>query len=963
MKKYKVLEKYINEKLSFCFRGEYISQEELDNDYITVDYVVNNTMIKSKDCLREALYNKVITGILCWYKEEEWAIYHKVLFIYRKDFEDIALKFFEKVIDCDSAISSLNELGFINFDRSLYSKLYNMGMVVHHPVLRKSKYFDKEKIKYYKFKLAETYYRYRSDKWVKDTLRDRCFGYELYKDKTGTPLSVFCKKKKYSILERGNEFNCFGVQMYSLEGCLDFICEVISRGICYIEGDVQYTRTIDNLTKEELDNFYYTYEEFNQLLDEIGEKLPNKKADTNYFRKYNVNVIKFVCYPSYYLFRKEEVDKLILKSKGFLSKEQLESELRHLTDKKVNREFLEARKITVYNHPTICKKGLYIKQQDLAILKELLIYENQMEDANSIYSLYKIKLSGLKIHLKDIDIINKFDEYVLDKSNNSRARSIHGIAIKYAKLCNVLSNNVEKNILQLPLESKVEKAKDLIEEAFKISDECGMSMAAFVNTHLIPSIDIAIAKEKRMNNEVDKYNADNFTTILISILNILNEPNEFKKLLYNRTASSSILYVLIHFVFAWRKSDILEQLPKPNLKLIGYEDGVKFLEDLTNDKFKFEEYHGERICKDVTEFIYRIDLKAFKNDEQLEASIPSIIYKYLGLLMCICEGNRQYVKKTVNSKYINKKDLISPSGAMNENINKTFELFQIDIEKILGKPFGNLRGNKSFFSVLGERFEELKMCVSKAVSDLRAHKENGKYIPTTGNEYYIEKDISKSTIGIFARETMGCVKEYILRLTESNYELLDDEKQVEMFNSLKMKNTEIEKIHKDLYKRTIGLDKFFKDFDGDKKLAQEFLKELIYGKSYSKHYNCKCLLKAKINANNNIIFERRDDATVQTSCQIRSDNCIGCTYLVASRLFIYEFKDLLNDFFKQFESLQDNISKKVFAIVFKKKYAPLLSAFKSELGEDIFEKVLDITQYKLFYKQIAEIKLIEKGDR
>ncbi|MCB2297933.1 hypothetical protein [Clostridium tagluense] len=986
MSKYKVLDIYINKELSFNFTGKYITQEELDSDFITIDYVINNTMIKSSHCLRKALKDEVITGLLCNYKERGSNLITKIIYIYKKDFEDVVLKFYDKVIERDSALNSLSELSFVRVNRGFYLKLRRIGMVVHHPILQNLIYFDKVKFEYYKLKLVETYHQYRSDQWVKDILRQKCLAYELYKDKTGTPLSVYCKERKYSVLEKGNDFNYSRVQMYSKKGCLAFIDEVMKNRIRYIEGDKQYVRTIDTLTRDELSNKYYIYEEFKQLLNEIDEQLVDKRADFVYFERYNVNIIKISTTPIQYFFRKEEVDKMIANTmiadkkvvyknrvyinrvykkitgtKGFLDKEQVKSEVKHLTDKKIDRDFLKSRNIITYSHPTIRKKGLYIKIEDLVTLKELLVYENQIQDANSIYNLYSAKLGRLKIQLKDIDVINKFDEFVLDKSNNSRSRNINGKALIYVKLCNVLNNNIEKNILQFPLERKVEKVEELIRKAFMISDECGKVMASFINTHVVPCINIAVEKEKKVNDEVDKYNDDNFTTLLVTILNILDEPNELKKLLYNRTASSSILYVLVHFVFAWRRSDILEQLPKPNFKLIGYDDGVKFLEDLRDEKFKFEEHHGEKICKDVTEYAYRVDLRAFKNGEQLEASIPSIIYKYLGILMCICEGNRQYVERTVNNKYINKKDLISPGGAMNANINKTFELFQIDIEGILGKSFGNLRGTKSFFSVLGERFEELKMCVSKAVSDLRAHKENGKGIPETGNKYYIQKDISKTTVGIFSRETMGCVKEYILKLTESDYELLDDEKQIEIFNSLKMKNSEIEQIHKDLYKNTTDLDKFFIGFKGDKKLAQEFLRELIYGKSYSKHSNCKCLLKAKINANNNIIFEKRNDVTTQTACQIRSDNCIGCTYLVASRLFIYEFKDLLNEFFKQFESLQDISSKKMFAIVFKKKYTPLLSAFKSELGEEIFGKILDTKQYKLFNKQIKEIKLIEQG--
>ncbi|GKU27548.1 hypothetical protein CFOLD11_43750 [Clostridium folliculivorans] len=959
MSKHKVLEKYINKELSFAFTGEYITQEELDRDFITIDYIISNTTIKSYSSIRRALHTKVITGILCGFGEKDRYVYHKKDYIYRKDFEEVLLNFYDNVIEKDKALNSLNELG-IEVCKYTYWRFQRMGMIVTHPLLPKSIYFIKDKFEDCRVKLIESYHQYRSNQWVRDTIKQRCLGYELYKDRLGTPLSTFFKESNYSVIEKGSDFNFYGVHLYSMDGCLAYIDEILSNGISYIQGDHKYIRTIDDLTREELNNLYYTYEEFRQLLKKIDEQLPCKTARFSYFKRYKVNVIKISCTPIYYFFRKEEVDKLINDSKRFLSKEYVENEVRYLTDKKIDRNFFNARNIKVYIHPIICKKGLYIMRDDLPVLKELLEYENQIEAANSMYSRYMIELSTLKIQFKDIDVINKFNEYVLDRSNNSRARNTNTKALIYVRLYNLLNNNIEKNILNLPLERKIEKSKDLIEKAFKISNQCGKVMVSFINNHVIPSIDISIAKERKVHYDIDKYNDDNFTTLLVAILGILDEPNKFKKLLYNRTASSSILYVLVHFVFAWRRSDLLEKLPKPNLKLIGYDDGLKFLEDLREDNFKFEEYHGEKICKDITEYIYRMNLKSYKNDDKLEGSIPAIIYKYLGLLMCICEGNRQYVEKTVSNKYTNKKDLISPGGSSNESINKTFELFQIDIEGILGKPFGNLRGTKTFFSVLSKQFEELKMCVSKAVSDLRAHKENGKEISQTGNKYYIEKDISKLAVGIFARGTMGCVKEYILKLVESDYELLDGEKQIEIFNSLEMKNTEIEKVHKELYQRNTDLDSFFKVFQGDKKLAQEFLRELIYGKSYSKHSDCKCLLKARINANNNIIFEERNDITKLVDCQIRNDNCIGCDYLVASRLFIYEFKDLINEFFKQFEELHDISSKKLFAMVFKKKYTPLLSAFKSELGEDIFENVLDVTQYKLFNKQIAEIKLIEE---
>ncbi|QAA31748.1 hypothetical protein [Clostridium manihotivorum] len=660
-------------------------------------------------------------------------------------------------------------------------------------------------------------------------------------------------------------------------------------------------------------------------------------------------------------FRREEVDKLIIESKKYINKEQIKKELTELTDMTINVSFLKRRNINVYKAPTnlLKESQIYIKKSELLMLKEQLIRENEIRNAGSIYSIYKIKLSHEKILLKNIDIIKIFDEYVLDKSNKSETRDIVKMASIYAKVCTVINHNIDGNVMQLPLEYKIEKAKQLMQLSLDISDEVIKYLSIFLKTHLIPNVKLSVIKEEKIKDKVDKYSDDDFTTILISILGILDDPIKFKKLIYYRTASSAILYVLIHFVFAWRRNDIIEQLPKPNLKLIGYDDGIKFLEDLKNDMFIFEEYHGEKICKDITEYVYRMGLVSNKNKQQLEASIQANIYKHLGLLMCICEGNRQYCKK-IERKRQNTETLISPGSVKTRYINETFLYFGIDIVGILRKPFSNLRGTKSFFSVLGERFEELEICVLKAVSELRAHKNDKENISNTGSKYYLQKDISKATVEIFSKETMGSVKDYILKLTDDDYDLLDDNKQIEKFKALKLKNIDIERIHKNLYKTSNMLEEFFKDFCEDKELAQKFLRELLYGKAYAKHANCKCLLKVKINVVNSIILEDETEIKGKVVCPIRIDNCIGCSYLVALRLFIYEFKELLRNFFIQFENLLDIESKILFAKVFNKKYRPLLSAFKSELGENIFNRVLDAEQYKAFSRQIEEVKNIKK---
>ena len=97
----------------------------------------------------------------------------------------------------------------------------------------------------------------------------------------------------------------------------------------------------------------------------------------------------------------------------------------------------------------------------------------------------------------------------------------------------------------------------------------------------------------------------------------------------------------MHYCLAWRKMDLITQLPTPNLKqfddVTGGEQFIKWLEsdNSINDEI------ANTICKGLEKTTERLRLNASKNNIKLSCIISDSLAKEVATLLCINEANRQ----------------------------------------------------------------------------------------------------------------------------------------------------------------------------------------------------------------------------------------------------------------------------------------------------------------------------------
>lgn len=676
------------------------------------------------------------------------------------------------------------------------------------------------------------------------------------------------------------------------------------------------------------------------ILKESSSYFNRFKKLTSIFEKTDIKLI-LVCKQKIYV-SKKEFNEYVNFKKIYVAASSYFKDLGIKFSKKVARN----NGIEIVTNNKFC----YIKKEDIDRYIHVTNYNSESKKSNSLYDRVRIKIEYYPN--ENDNKYPKFKEYLMEfvKRLSGEVRGFTYVHRIY-NLYNVILDNIK-----IDLETKNEEENNLlfnkiIRRNYESQNSRIMTIQ-FVN-YLIDKKNFKLnriidVKEKRIK---EAYTKEQFITLLSKLLEIINNKNNLKRIYKNWNLSSAVSYVFMHYCLAWRKMDLVCQLPKPNFNLISADitDGESFIRWLENgNKITYE--MAEIICRSLEEETKRLRKKAYKNGVKLSCIISDALMKEVATLLCLNEANRQIHIKLTRKKRIENR-CFNAGYIEPKNIQILFkENFDIDIEEILGGNFSNIRMNKGFLTLVEEKAEELNLFAYHYAEVLRGHSPTrGALAETT--KIYLDKDVAKASVMAFATGTMGSVAYTLLQLVDEGFEDKSAQEQIKAIQNLNMTPYTIEKNVKVISNKISAIKseiyRFFKQ-GGYKK---GFLQELIYGqKSYGIEKKTKCLIKITKKEELGISRISSMNYSVEKAtnkwCPFNRRSCIGCQYMIALRYFVYEFEKKFNKVLDDFESAESQLDKEIAVESINELYIPVLNDLWIILGSDEISKVINTERYK-----------------
>lgn len=721
-----------------------------------------------------------------------------------------------------------------------------------------------------------------------------------------------------------------------------------------IEGS-KFNISRDFLTPENIMNEFYSTKEAGII---IGNSLPDLFKMGNGSEMFEVNAHKFMrrnCEifnyielgnesNSYIYIGKEEVTQMAEKLSGLISSrdamkivnEKLNLDIKYRTFSNI---VVSEGFVSKVENP-FKSDWFWINKSDIDNITLHFYTRNKFNNSETAYGKLQVYLNSIKKVKNDkiIETLKYFDRYCLEKSNKSKSRDVINNTTIFKNTYMAITSKLSKEVYDLnsqELEELIRYAESYSQQTAK---EVRLIYNYIVSVKNMPEKMLPISRKK--TKEVPAYKLETYFHILAKLMIKLCDETFINSLLNNRTISSLTLYIYTHYIAVWRRADIILDLPKPNLKLIGFNNGEAFIEWLKLGNC-FTEEMGKIICEDVQEKIYIYRKTANKNGGDLLLYVSEYMYGTYGLLLAICEANRQL--KQSNGR-ANIDTLIAKGAIYTKRQKEVLPLIFEDVEEIFeGEVFSNKRANKAFQTYVAIKSEEWNIGIGYILASIfRGHKINSNLIAEV-TKVYITKDVNESSVRAFNMGIMSGVK---YRLLEAiGVDINDEKKEIDKaVSNIKLTPFQIEITMKNLAEKSKEITEFLNEILTGKD-AKITVKELLYGKkSYGKHVYTKCLYRAFINAKE----EHEYTSSSMNDCVYANrEGCIGCSFLVAEKFFLYEVAKRLSNVVDALNSAKSQVDKRIHFYRIAKQYMPLIKEAYTELGMNVVENIIDVDKMML----------------
>lgn len=604
------------------------------------------------------------------------------------------------------------------------------------------------------------------------------------------------------------------------------------------------------------------------------------------------------------------------------------------------------------------KKVCYMKKEDIDRYIYVYNYNLEFRNANSLYDRVRIKIKYYPN--KNDDKYPKFKEYLMDfvKYVNKSVNTTDYTYRIYA-IYNVILDNIKKD---LEPKNELENNK-LFSKVIRLIYESQNNrriLIQFIN-YLIDNRNFKLKRiiDVKEKNIKEPYTKEQFISLLSKLIEIVSNENNLKKLYRNWNLSSAVSYVFMHYCLAWRRMDLISQLPKPNLNSISSDitDGESFLIWLENgNEITYEV--AKDICKSLEEETKRLRKTAHKNNIKLSCIISDALVKEVATLLCINEANREiHCNKKHKGRVRIDERCFNGVYTTPKYIQILFEEnFNIDVEEILDGNFDNIRMNKGFLTLVKEKAEELNLFAYQYTQVLRGH------APTRGalaetTKIYLDKDIEKASLMAFATGTMGSITYILNSLVDEDFENKSMQEQIECIENLNMTPYTIEKNIKTISNKISKVKNEIERFLKQGGYKKGFLQDLLYGQdSYGIEEKTKCLIKITKKEELGIIrvksMNYKEENSTNKWCPFNRRSCIGCEYMIALRYFVYEFEKKFNQVLNDLESAKSQLDKEIAIESINNLYIPVINDLGLIIGYDEVSKVIDTERYKKLVETI-----------
>lgn len=722
-----------------------------------------------------------------------------------------------------------------------------------------------------------------------------------------------------------------------------------------IEGS-KFNITRDFLTPENIMNEFYSTKEAGVIL---GNSLPDLFTMGNESEMFERNAHQFMrrnCEKFNYIELGDELNSYIYIGKEEIN--QMAERLSNLMSSRDAMKIVNERLSLNINYrtfsSTIVSAGFvsdventfksdwfWVNKSDIDDITSHFNAKNKFNNAETAYGKLQVYLSSMeKIKNDKIpETLKYFDSYCLEKSNTSKNRAVVNIATIYKNIYMVVTSKLTKEIYDL----NSKEVEELLTYAETYSQQTARELRLIYNYIVIaknmPKKVLPLSRKK--TKEVSAYELEMYFHILAKLITKLCDETFINSLTGDRTLSSLVLYIYTHYISVWRRADIILDLPKPNLKLIGFDNGQSFIEWLKSGNY-FTEAMGKIICEDIQEKIYIYRTTANKNGGDLLLYVSEYMYSTYGLLLAICEANRQL--KQTNGR-ANVDTLIAKGAIYTKRQREILPLIFEDVEDIFEDDvFSNKRANKAFQTYVAAKSEEWNIGVGYILASIfRGHKINSSLIAEV-TKVYITKDVNESSVRAFNMGVMSGVKYRLLEAigVDTSKEKKEIDKAV---SDIKLNPFQIELTMKNLAEKSKEITEFLDEILTGKD-AKLTVKEILYGKkSYGKHVYTKCIYRVHINV-------KKEQSEYAGNCMehcvyANSEGCIGCSFLVAERFFLYEVAKRLSSVVDALNDSKSEVDKRIHFYRIVNLYMPLMKEAYTELGMNEVEKIIDVDKMML----------------
>ncbi len=445
------------------------------------------------------------------------------------------------------------------------------------------------------------------------------------------------------------------------------------------------------------------------------------------------------------------------------------------------------------------------------------------------------------------------------------------------------------------------------------------------------------------------------------VYNKIFENEYLERIINNRNSAASCLYIAMHYVALWRRSDVID-MPYPYLEILGFSTGEDFISWLQQGN-KFTENMGIVMCRDMQLKIQALGVEASKNDRPLVFEFGMLQARTLGFLLGLCEAHRRIASKQneerigrTNHKYVIPKiakKIFVQDKVLNEELNKILN----------GQKFLNKRANKSYANYVLAKSEEGKYGIGYfIVSVLRSHTLNEDFVAAITQKYLnpnVNGTIDDICLTLFDRGTFGFAKHQLLSMIDPKFELLDFKEQTSLMAELGTKNSDIEKACKSIQTRKEFVNTFITKAVTNTKDAIKVLNQIAYGTNSGESKHTKCLLRAMLSAD--ILGENESDTLEGKFACVRGNciSCIGCPMLIQETLFMAELNMRVIDTLERALRAKSERDKEMYSQLIYDGYIPLLDEFAKEMGYSRLEEFVNLDKIELLHK---EIKGIDNGN-